>query len=242
IVDTVGEGDIGTLRGGADEDLLGSRVEVGAGLVGLREAAGGFEGDVDVELAPGQLRGILLSVDLDRLAIDDDRVVGGLDGVVETAERGVELQQPGEIRDGAEVIDGHDFEFTAALDQGPKGVASDAAETVDSNASQCHSLNTGFVLISPSRSFPHHSDSGQTDNLRKLIARLIARYRKFQASVIGVSARPRRTVREPSAKVATSAPAGVSASPMEGMPASARREDGPRPWRTCLPQPWKECR
>ena len=150
IVDTVGEGDIGTLRGGADEDLLGSRVEVGAGLVGLREAAGGFEGDVDVELAPGQLRGILLSVDLDRLAIDDDRVVGGLDGVVETAERGVELQQPGEIRDGAEVIDGHDFEFTAAFDQGPKGVASDAAETVDSNASQCHSLNTGFVLISPS--------------------------------------------------------------------------------------------
>src|SRR5699024_4731403 len=149
---------IGTLRGGADEDLLGSRVEVGAGLVGFREAAGGFEGDVDVELTPGQFRGVLLGEDLDRLAIDDDRVVGGLDRVVETAERGVELQKPGKIRDGAEVIDGHDFELTAALDQSPKGVASDAAETVDSNASQCHSLNTGFVLISPSWSLPHHSN------------------------------------------------------------------------------------
>src|SRR5699024_11101414 len=61
--------------------------------------------DVDVELAPGQLRGILLSVDLDRLAIDDARVVGGLDGVVETGERGVELQRPGELRDGAEGMD-----------------------------------------------------------------------------------------------------------------------------------------
>src|SRR5699024_6849027 len=116
-----------------------------------------------------------------------------------------------------------DLELTAALDQSPKGVASDAAETVDSNASQCHSLNTGFVLISPSWSFPHHSNSGQTDNLRKLIARLIARYRKFQASVIGVSARPRRTVREPAAKVATSAPAGVFASALEGVPVVVRR-------------------
>src|SRR5699024_7326091 len=195
-----------------------------------------------VELAPGQLRGILLSVDLDRLAIDDDRVVGGLDGVVETAELGVELQQPGEIRDGAEVIDGHDFEFTAALDQSPKGVASDAAETVDSNASQCHSLNTGFVLISPSWSLPHHSNSGQTDNLRKVIARLIARCRKFPASVNGVSSRVRRTVRERTATGSSSGVAGVSTSHVEGMPASARREHGPRPWRTCLPQPWKECR
>src|SRR5699024_6566172 len=114
-------------------------------------------------------------------------------------------------------IDGHDFELTATLDQSPKGVASDAAETVDSNASQCHSLNAGFVLISPSWSFPHHSNSGQTDNLRKVIARLIARCRKFPASVIGVSARVRRTVREPAAKGTTSAVAGVSASPMEGM-------------------------
>src|SRR5699024_7247596 len=150
IVDTVGEGDIGTLRGSADEDLLGTRVEVGPGLVGLREAAGGLEGDVDVELAPVPHRGILLRLDLDRLTIDDDRVVGGHDRVFVTSERSFELQQPGEIRDGSEVIDGHDFELTAALDQGPKGVASDAAETVDSNASQCHSLNTGFVLISPS--------------------------------------------------------------------------------------------
>src|SRR5699024_6182914 len=72
IVDTVGEGDIGTLRGGADEDLLGSRVEVGAGLVGRREAAGGFGSCVYVELAPGQHRGILLNVVLDRRATDDE--------------------------------------------------------------------------------------------------------------------------------------------------------------------------
>src|SRR5699024_10182140 len=195
-------------------------------------AGGVFEGDVDVELTPGQFRGVLLGEDLDRLAIDDDRVVGGLDRVVETAERGVELQKPGKIRDGAEVIDGHDFELTTALDQSPKGVASDAAETVESNASQCHSLNTGFVLISPSWSLPHHTTSGHTDNLRKVIATPIARCRKFPATVNGVSSRVRRPVREPTAKGTTSAVAGVSASPVEGMPASARREHGPRPWRT----------
>ena len=48
--------------------------------LGVGEAAGGLDDDVDAQVAPAEVGGIPLGENLDRLAVDDDRVAFELDG------------------------------------------------------------------------------------------------------------------------------------------------------------------
>jgi hypothetical protein len=53
-VDAEDDGDVLILRRGADQDLLGTGGDVGLGLLGVGEDAGGLDDDVDAEVLPGQ--------------------------------------------------------------------------------------------------------------------------------------------------------------------------------------------
>ncbi len=148
-VDTVGQGDVRTLRGGADEDLLRSGVDVCPGFVRLGEATGGLEDDVDVEVAPRQLCRVLLGEDADRVAVDDDAVAGGLDGSGEASEGGVVLEETRELLDVTEVVDRDDVDLAVALVERAQGGATDATESVDGDAGQCLSLGGLITGTSP---------------------------------------------------------------------------------------------
>ena len=93
VVDVVDDRGEVVARGSGDDDLLGAGVDVslGLGLGGVE--AGALEDDVDVELAPGQVGGVGLLVDLDLLAVDDDGILSGGDLVIAAvvALRGVVL-------------------------------------------------------------------------------------------------------------------------------------------------------
>ena len=119
--------------GSGDEDLLGAAGDVLLGVLGLGEAAGRLDDDVDAELAPGEVGGVALFEDLDGLAADGDRVVVVRDVVAQRAADGVVLEQVGEGLVVGEVVHRHDFEVRALRESRAKVVASDAAEAVDSD-------------------------------------------------------------------------------------------------------------
>ncbi|KAL8409443.1 hypothetical protein RB594_007758 [Gaeumannomyces avenae] len=64
-------------RGGRDDDLLGTALQMGAGLVDRGEDTGGLNNVLDASLLPGDVGGIPLRVELDLLAVDDQ--VGAVD-------------------------------------------------------------------------------------------------------------------------------------------------------------------
>src|SRR5699024_855091 len=83
-----------------DDDLLGASIDVSHALVLAGVEAGALQNDVNVQLAPGAILGVLNGVDLDLLAVDDDGVLGGRNGVLvladlaaEGALSGIVLQQ-----------------------------------------------------------------------------------------------------------------------------------------------------
>ena len=81
LVDAEDDGrDVVAGGGSRDDDLLGAGGDVLARVVGLGEAAGRLDDDVDAQLAPGEVGGVALGEDLDRLAVDDDVVAVELDG------------------------------------------------------------------------------------------------------------------------------------------------------------------
>ncbi len=55
--------------------------------------AGALEHDVNAELAPRALSGVLDRVDLDFLAFDNDGILSGLDGLAVSALSGIVLQR-----------------------------------------------------------------------------------------------------------------------------------------------------
>lgn len=82
----------GVGRRGRDDDLLGATLKVGAGLLGSGEDAGGLDDVLGARLLPGDGGGVALRVELDLLAVDDQAVVGDLDGALEEAVGGVILE------------------------------------------------------------------------------------------------------------------------------------------------------
>ena len=68
----------GISRGGRDDDLLGTTLQVGGGLLGGGEDTSGLDDVVGAGLTPGDGSGVALSVELDSLAVDNE--VGTLDG------------------------------------------------------------------------------------------------------------------------------------------------------------------
>ena len=94
-----------------DDDLLDRALEVGFGLGGVGEVAGGFDDDLGADGGPVELGGIALGEDLDLLAIDGDEVFAGGDVVVQVAEDGVVLEQVRESCGRGEIVDSDEFEF-----------------------------------------------------------------------------------------------------------------------------------
>ena len=78
--------------------FLAPRVDVGAGLGGVGEEAGGLDDDVDAEVAPLQGGRVALGERRDLLVADLDRRVGRGHVGVEPAEDRVELEQVGQRR------------------------------------------------------------------------------------------------------------------------------------------------
>ena len=120
------------LRG--DDHLLGARLDVPLRILLLGEAARALEHDVDAVLAVGQLAGIALGRDGDALAVDDHRVLSGLDLAVEDAVDRVVLEEVRERRRLVDVVEQGHLEVRPALDGSAQDVAADASEPVDGEA------------------------------------------------------------------------------------------------------------
>ena len=141
IVDTHDDGDVLVLGRSRDQDLLGTGLQMGLGLGGVREETSGLDDDIDTQLTPGKVCRILLRKSLDLLAANDDGVIVVRDLFGEASEDGVVFQEVGEGLVVSEVIDGNHLEFSAGCDKRAEVVAANAAEAVDSN------LDGHFELI-----------------------------------------------------------------------------------------------
>ena len=117
-----------------DDDLLGARVQVLGGVLALGEQPGGLNHDVGPDVAPRQLRGVLLGEDLELVAVDDQPVlarprprplVGAEDGVVP--------EQVGEHLVVDQVVDPDEVDFGARRLRGAEQVVADAPEAVDAD-------------------------------------------------------------------------------------------------------------
>ena len=126
-----------TLRvagGSGDDNLAGASVDVRHGLLLAGVEAGALEHDVNLQLAPGAIRGVLLGVDADLVAVHDDGILGGLDLVVAgvVALGGVILQQVGQHLGGGQVVDGDDLVALSA-EHLTESQAANTTETINSN-------------------------------------------------------------------------------------------------------------
>ena len=122
-----------------DNDLLGASSDVSHGLLLAGVEAGALQNDIDAQLAPGAILSIFDGVDLDLLAVDDDGVVGGIDGVLvladlaqERALSGIIFQQMRQHLGAGQVVDRDDL-VALRLEHLTESQTADAAETIDSN-------------------------------------------------------------------------------------------------------------
>ena len=102
--------------------------------------AGALQNDVNVQLAPGAVLGVLNGVDLDLLAVDDDGVLGGRNDVLvladlaaEGALSGVVLQQVSQHLGAGQVVDSDDL-VALSVKHLTESQTANAAKTIDSNS------------------------------------------------------------------------------------------------------------
>ena len=145
-VDAEHEGDVFVGGGGGDDDLLDGRAEVGLGLFGVGEEAGGLDDDLRADVGPVELGGVALGEDLDLLAVDGDEVVAVGDFVLEVAEDRVVLEQVGQGGRAGQVVDGNKFDLGIA-ERGAQNVAANAAEAVDANLNCCHDFGCSYRVL-----------------------------------------------------------------------------------------------
>ena len=93
--------------------------------------------DVGPDVAPRQLRGVLLGEDLELVAVDDQPVLADLDLALVGAEDGVVPEQVGEHLVVDQVVDPDEVDFGARRFRGAEQVAADAPEAVDADL-HCH--------------------------------------------------------------------------------------------------------
>ena len=100
---------------------------------------GALEHDVNTQLAPGALFGILDGVDGDLFAVNDDGILGRFDGVLVLADHaavallgGVILEQMGQHRGAGQVVDG-DHIITGGTEHLTERKTTDPAKAIDSN-------------------------------------------------------------------------------------------------------------
>src|SRR5690606_3086925 len=121
---------------GRNNHLVGTRLQVGAGLLLGREKAGALEHDIDLELGPGQFGGIALCKYPDAVAVDNDRVAVDLYGARELTVRRVVLSEMRVDFGGAEVVDGNDFNVVLlpAFIMCAQNIAANTAVAIDGDA------------------------------------------------------------------------------------------------------------
>ena len=149
VIDAQNDGEIRLVFGrGREHDFASPRVQVTVvtglvvGLCGRKEP-GRFERNVDVQLFPGELAGVLFGTNSDALSINDQAVALGLNSTGKPALHAVVLEEHRQVLGIAQVVDGDDFEFLRTSSQSPKRNAPNSTKTIDSDA-HCHS--TGSLL------------------------------------------------------------------------------------------------
>ena len=105
---------------------------MGLGLLLGQEQAGRLHDVLSLQLAPGDVGGVALSIDGNFAAVDDDGVLGGGDRAGELAVHGVILQHIRQILGGAQIVDADDLDLRV-IDSGAEHHAADAAKPIDAN-------------------------------------------------------------------------------------------------------------
>ena len=115
-------------------------------LLGGIEACA-LKNNINIKLAPRAVVGVLLSVDLDLLTINDDGIIGSFNGVFaftdaadEGTRGGIVLQKVSKHLGAGEVVDSNNF-ITLSFKHLTECKTTDAAETVNSNF-YCHDLTS----------------------------------------------------------------------------------------------------
>jgi hypothetical protein len=102
----------GICRRSGDDNLLRTTLQVCLGLLGGGENTGGLDNVVCTGLAPWDVGGVALGVELDSLAVDLQSSLGGLDFALELAVCGVILEHVGSImRLDERVVDSNDIDY-----------------------------------------------------------------------------------------------------------------------------------
>ncbi len=125
-----------------DNDLLGTSVDVSLSLSLRGVETGALKYNVYAKLAPGKVLCVLLAVDLDFLAVNNDGILFCLDLVPESisALSGIILQKLSKHFRVGEIVDGNDV-IALSFEHLSECETSDAAETIDSNFNHSENLH-----------------------------------------------------------------------------------------------------
>jgi len=106
--------------------------------------AGALQNDIDVQLAPGSILCVLNGVDLDLLAVNDDGVLGSLDGVLALADLAAErtlssivLQQVSQHLGAGQIVDCNNL-IALSIEHLTESQTANTTKTIDSNSNISH--------------------------------------------------------------------------------------------------------
>ena len=108
-------------------------VDVSLGLLLGQEHAGGLHDVLSTHLAPGNVLGVHAGKELHGLAVDNDGVIGVLDGAVELTVHGIVTEHISHVVGGHEgIVDTHELDVRA-VDAGAEHQTADTAKTVNTH-------------------------------------------------------------------------------------------------------------
>ena len=153
LVDGVDDGLQVVAGGSRDDDLAGASLNVSLGLSLAGVEAGALQNDIDAQLAPRAILGILNGIDGDLLAVDDDVILASLNGVLvladlaqERALSSVVLQQVSQHSGAGQIVDGDNF-VAVGLKHLTESQTADTAKTIDSNFNSHSEILPRFVFF-----------------------------------------------------------------------------------------------
>ena len=117
-----------------DDNLLGAGIDMSLALSLGGVETGALQHNVNADLAPGQILGVLLSIDLDGLAVDSDGILASLNLVSQSiaALSRVVLQQMSQHSGAGQVVDSNDL-VALGVEHLTESQTADTAKTINSN-------------------------------------------------------------------------------------------------------------